>query len=153
MQDAIMSNIKKASPDFMKKFSADTSTSDINDFESNPEWKKLFENDEFTAKIEEINRIQMEGGDVFASTFCHLKTFPFFENISNWFIPFHTTHSLVKNSLNEKEIQMIDIMLGSKFLCDSDKYSFVASLSAVPQSQREMMMTQLNEQNIALNML
>lgn len=153
MQDAIMSNIKKASPDFMKKFSSDASLSDINDFESNPEWKKIFENDEFTSKIEEINRLQMEGGDVFASTFCHLKSFPFFEHISNWFLPFHTSHSLVKNSLNDKEIQMIDIMLGSKFLCDSDKYSFVASLNSVPYSQREMMMSQLNEQNIALNEL
>ena len=66
-------------------------------------------------------------------------------------MPFSPTHSLVIQSLNEKEIKLIDVMLSSKFLCDSDKYSFVASLSSVPHSQREMMMSQLNEQNSALN--
>ena len=44
-------------------------------------------------------------------------------------------------------------MLDSKFLCDSDKYSFVASLGLVPQSQRNSMLAQIEEQNNAIKEL
>ena len=151
MEDALMARIKKISPDILSKFTSDASLSDLNDFDSNPEWNKILENDEFASKMEEISKLQLEGGDVFANTFSHLKSFPFFEPLPNWFMPFSPSHSLVIQSLSDKEIKLIDVMLTSKFLCDSDKYSFVASLSSVPHSQREMMMSQLNEQNNALN--
>ncbi len=151
MDDALMANIRKISPDILRKFTSDTNMSDLTDFESNPEWNKFINNDEFTSNIEEFSKMQMEGGDVFASTFCHLKSFPFFSMIGNWFLPFYSTHSLVQESLSESEIKKVDIMLGSKFLCDSDKFSFVASLNSVPSSQRDMMISQFNEQNIALN--
>ena len=48
---------------------------------------------------------------------------------------------------------MINIILESRYFCDSDKYSFVASLTSVPETQRNMMLTQFDEQNTAIQEL
>ena len=153
MEDEILPNLIKISPNFIKKFRHDSTLTEISDFESNPEWKNTFENDDLTKKIEEFNKLQSDGGDVFAGTFSHLKSFPFFSKISNWFLPFHQNHSLIRNTLQEDEIKLFSIMLDSKFLCDSDKFSFLASLGLVPESQRKVMLMQLEEQNNAINEL
>lgn len=153
MENEILPNLMKVSPDFVKKFKSDNSFIENADFEGNPEWKNLFDDDKLTKKIEEFNKMQLEGSDVFAGTFSHLKTFPFFNDISNWFLPFHQGHSLLHNTLQANEIKSFNTMLDSKFLCDSDKYSFVASLGLVPQSQRNSMLAQIEEQNNAIKEL
>ena len=153
MENEILPNLMKVSPDFVKKFKSDNSFIENADFEGNPEWKNLFDDDKLTKKIEEFNKMQLDGSDVFAGTFSHLKTFPFFNDISNWFLPFHQGHSLLHNTLQANEIKSFNTMLDSKFLCDSDKYSFVASLGLVPQSQRNSMLAQIEEQNNAIKEL
>lgn len=153
MENEILPNLMKVSPDFVKKFKSDSSFIENADFEGNPEWKNLFDDDKLTKKIEEFNKMQLDGSDVFAGTFSHLKTFPFFNDISNWFLPFHQGHSLLHNTLQANEIKSFNTMLDSKFLCDSDKYSFVASLGLVPQSQRNSMLAQIEEQNNAIKEL
>ena len=153
MENEILPNLMKVSPDFVKKFKSDNSFIENADFEGNPEWKNLFDDDKLTKKIEEFNKMQLDGSDVFAGTFSHLKTFPFFNDISNWFLPFHQGHSLLHNTLQANEIKSFNTMLDSKFLCDSDKYSFVASLGLVSQSQRNSMLAQIEEQNNAIKEL
>ena len=55
MEDALMARIKKISPDILSKFTSDASLADLNDFDSNPDWNKILENDEFASKMEEIS--------------------------------------------------------------------------------------------------
>lgn len=76
-------------------------------------------------------------------TFSKLKTFPFFNDIANWFLPFHTDHSLIAGS-NDASVRMLaDVMGGAPVFCNSDKYSVILSLSQVPEAQKQMMSAQL----------
>lgn len=153
VHDELIPKLMKIYPKVFNKIKGDKNIIDLSDLEENPQWKDIIENDNITKKIEELNKLQLDGGDVFIGTFSHLKSFPFFNDISNWFIPFHSEHSMILNSLSQNETKQLKIIFESKFFCDSDKYSFIASLASVPQSQRSIMLSQLDEQNNAINEL
>lgn len=150
VEDELIPKLMKIYPKVFNKFKSNNNVIDLSDVESNPQWKEMLENDGITKKIDELNKLQMEGSDVFIGTFSHLKSFPFFNEISNWFMPFHQEHTLLSSSLKKEEFKLIELILDSKFFCDSDKYSFVASMSSVPESQRNMMLAQFSEQSNAL---
>jgi len=128
---------------------------DIDFSEKNPEWKKELENSGLADKLQEYSNLQMEGADVFHSTFANLKSFPFFNEFSNWFLPFDTTYSelmeLFKNS--DKENMLYSAILSSGHMCNSDKYSFSFSLLQLPESQREMMLRQFGEESEEMKQL
>lgn len=149
----LIPKLMKFYPKVFNKIKGEQSSIDISDLEENPQWKDFLENEKITKKIEELNRLQLDGGDVLIGTFSHLKSFPFFNEPSNWFLPFHSNHSIISNTLNHDETKLIDVFFDSKFFCDSDKYSFIATLATVPQSQRNIMLSQLNEQNATLSEL
>ena len=50
----------------------------------------MMERSGLAEKLKEMSEIQEEGGDVMMGTFEHLKTFPFFSEPANWFLPFDT---------------------------------------------------------------
>jgi tetratricopeptide (TPR) repeat protein len=87
----------------------------------------------------------MEGADVFHSTFSNLKSHPFFLEMSNWHLPFDPRHSSLKSLFGDqlRGSSMIDIMLESSLICDSDKYSFCLSIMMMPERYRKMMIGQL----------
>ena len=118
------------------------------DEDKNPEWRKWIEEDEIKGKIEEMSRWQVEGADVYMSTFSQLKTFPFFGEMSNWLRPFDTSVPCVADIL-PKEISGNKSILGaicaSQFFCNSDKYSFCLTFERVPKEQRDAMMAQMTE--------
>lgn len=151
VETELIPKLMKIYPKVFRKFKSNNITIDLSDLESNPQWKEILENNGITKKIDELNKLQMEGSDVFIGTFSHLKSFPFFAEISNWFLPFHQNHSMLLDFLGKDKIKLIELILDSKFFCDSDKYSFVASLVSVPSTQRNMMLNQFDEQNNALN--
>lgn len=153
IEDELMPRLMKIYPKVFKKFKSGSATIDMSDLEGNPEWQEMMDESGLSKKIEEFGKMQMEGGDVFIGTFSHLKSFPFFNEIGNWFMPFHSDHTMVKASIEDKDVQMLKPLLDVQFFCDSDKYSFVASLASVPQSQRAMMMSHFEEQNSALKEL
>lgn len=154
VQNDLMPEIMKISPNIIKKFKSDMhSFNDFSEFEGNPEWQNILDNSGITKKIEELNEIQMEGGDVFLSTFAKLKSFPFFSKISNWFVPFLKNRSIVLEIFSEKDMLLKEIIANARFLCNSDKYSFCLSLQSVPQSQRELMLTQFDAQNSSIQEL
>ena len=153
VHDELIPKLMKIYPKVFNKIKGDKNVIDISDLEENPEWKDIIENENITKKIEELNKLQLDGGDVFIGTFSHLKSFPFFNDISNWFLPFHNEHSMILHSLSPSESKQLKIIFESKFFCDSDKFSFIASLASVPQTQRSIMFTQLDEQSNAINEL
>ncbi len=147
MQQEVMPELLKLQPDIKKINSELSSIDDIADLEENPEWQEKLSQSGISDKLRALSKIQEEGGDVFMSTFAHLKSFPYFNEIANWFIPFHTDHTLM-NGADEQKRTIADVISASPFLCDSDKYSFLLSLNNIPESQRNMMLSQMRMQNI-----
>lgn len=120
-----------------------------NDF--NPDWEKAFEQSGLNDKIREMNELQMEGSDVYMSTFAQLKNFPFFSSLPNWFYPFDMRHSSMVREFGltpEAENSMMVFLLQAGFFCDSDKYSLAFTMSHIPQSQRGIMFSQMTSQDM-----
>ncbi len=96
------------------------------DLEMNPEWMEKFENSPLGKKIEEFNRLQEEGADVMHFSFVNLKNFPFFNEISNWFLPFHTGMSFMMG--DNAGTKTIELMSQAGIICNSDMYSLYFSI-------------------------
>lgn len=126
--------------------------------EENPEWETVFEDTpDLYNKIEEFSNMQMQGSDVFLSAFAMLKRFPFFEEISNWFLPFHRENQEVREGLEGTGDFDVDLFTEglerSSFLCNSDKYSFCLNVRHMPDMQKSMMMELFNMELKAMNEL
>jgi len=149
IKEDLIGNLMKLRSGLMDKLqSSDVATMDpLNEIEGNPEWQQWLEESGIGQRIEAFNQMQQEGNDVFIATFSHLKSFPFFQTMSNWFLPFHKQHSLLLHLST-----IADTIVDAPYLCNSDKYSFCLSLNALPEAQRNIMSAQLAEQNTALNM-
>lgn len=116
----------------------------------NPEWENWIDKSGITDKLREMGELQMEGADVYMSTFSQLKQFPFFRQMSHWFYPFDRQFPdivTIFGDNEEKRMSLLDIILNSDSFCNSDKYSFCFSLIQMPESQRELMIHQMNEQS------
>ena len=151
MQDELIPEMLKLRPDIYKKINDSTAMIDMSSIEENPEWEEMLQKSGITDKIKELSQLQEEGSGVFMSTFSHLKTFPFFSEISNWFMPFSLDHSLVKRTLGSDVSVIGDIIDNAPFLCNSDKYSFLLSLGSIPQHQRQLMLSQFEQQREAIS--
>lgn len=152
VRNELIPNIMKMRPDIIDKLKdKDSQIIDLSDIEANPDWQQWLDQSGITRRIEEFNAMQHEGSDVFIATFAHLKTFPFFKTLSNWFLPFYPAHSAVIENLGGGTLALAEVIQHAPYLCNSDKFSFCLSLGALPESQRNMMSAQLEEQNAALN--
>ncbi len=127
--------------------------------DENPDWETVFKDTpDLYSKIEEFSNLQMQGSDVFLSAFAMLKRFPFFNEISNWFLPFHGENEEVKEGLSGQGADF-DVNLftegleRSSFLCNSDKYSFCLNVRHMPDMQKSMMMELFNMELKAMNEL
>lgn len=120
----------------------------------NPDWESWAEKSGLQDKLKEMSELQMEGADVYMSTFSQLKRYPFFNDIANWFYPFDKQHSAVVQVLggeSVKQFSFLNGLLQSGFFCNSDKYSFCFTIMQVPEAQRTMMIQQLEEQNLSMS--
>ena len=152
VQGELIPGIMKMRPDIIDKLKdKESQVIDLSDIEANPEWQQWLDDNGITRRIEEFNAMQVEGSDVFIATFAHLKSFPFFKTLSNWFLPFYPAHSAVLENLGASKAGLAEVIKHAPYLCNSDKYSFCLSLGALPESQRGLMSAQLEEQNAALN--
>lgn len=137
MDEEVIPEMMKIRPELEK---LKGNISDIESLEANPEWEEIIEKSGVADKLRELQEIQEDGGDVLMGTFNKLKTFSFFNDISNWFLPFHTSHSLMASSTNAFVSIFFDTMAASTYFCDSDKYSMFLSLSQIPEQQLKMML-------------
>ena len=147
MREDLMPNLLKIRSDIFDKIKDKNTTADLLNLEANPEWQEWLDKSGISKKMEELNELQFEGGDVFISAFSHLKSFPFFNTIANWFLPYNSNHSSIKNSFSDDKAALLSTLIKSApVLCDSDKYSLCFSLSAMPDNQLQMMMNQFHAQ-------
>ena len=137
IREEIMPDVIRLTPKMRDKIDFDSLKSDDFD-EKNPEWQELLEESGVADKLQEFGELQMDGADVYISTFAALKSFPFFNNTMNWLLPFDATHSSINKLFSHKK-NLFSAMMQSPFLCNSDKYSFCLSLQQMPLAQQNMM--------------
>lgn len=156
IKDEIIPEMIKISPNLKDKINLDSLMDESLGEDKNPEWEKLFEDSPgLMDKMEEFSELQMEGADVFMGSFSMLKMFPFFNALSNWFIPFFPENPDVSSGIDESDEvnrRFIDAINLAPILCNSDKYSFCFSIQKLPRENREFMaegmkaeMNQFNE--------
>ena len=111
-----------------------------------PDWKEWIEKPEVKDKLMQMSELQLEGADVYMSTFSNLKNYPFFREIHNWFRIFSLDQPDVVSSLGEAFSKSViaKSMLSSGMFCNSDKYSFALTFSQIPKEQRDMIMGQVD---------
>lgn len=148
MRTELIPGLKKVAPDMINSLRETAIRDDagLSEIEGNPEWEEILEKSGLAEKMRELSEMQSQGADLMMATFSHLKTFPFFRTMSNWFIPFTFNHSQVFDTKG-RQSEAIRTMLGlESIMCDSDKFSFALMLDLMPSQQRDMAVTQLDAQ-------
>ncbi len=113
--------------------------------ELNPAWKKITKDEKVIGKMEELTELEKSGSDIYMGTFANMKFHPFFNEISNWFLPFDTNHSQISELFQESEKSIFSVFLNSPVMCNSDKYSFSLNMYSMPESQKNMMKQNFGE--------
>jgi tetratricopeptide (TPR) repeat protein len=148
LQDEIIPEMMKLSPEITRKMNLNDFTPEQLGDDMNPDWQDIFADSSLGKKMEEFGELQQEGADVMHSTFIHLKNFPFFRELSNWFLPFVPEYSSFgnKHKRNENRKEIVDTLAETTFMCNSDKYSLYFSMMKIPEAARKMMTGQFNSQ-------
>lgn len=139
MREEILPEVMKISPLLKDKMDAENLLKSDEWEEGNPEWQELLESSGVGDKLKELSELQMEGADVYMGTFALLKNFSFFNEFSNWFLPFDAGFSYVKDLFVNDDLSLINAFLANNAMCNSDKYSFCLSVLQMPESQRNML--------------
>lgn len=151
LRDEIFPEIKKMSRDIADRFAGSLSDLDNMSDDANPEWENLISDERIRNNLKELGELQQEGADVFMATFAGLKQFPFFNETANWFMPYRSDHSVVASAGFGPTLSIGTLIDSAPYICDSDKYSMLLSLSMMPQSQRSMMASQIESQKQEIN--
>ena len=138
LTEEILPEMMKLSPIIGKKIKMDEWMGETSMDDKNPEWQKILDDAGISDKLEEFSNLQMQGADVFHSTFSNLKSYPFFSEMNNWFLPFNLDHSQLHDYIaeNTENIGIIKSITNATFICNSDKYSFCFSIMMMPPEYR-----------------
>ena len=94
--------------------------------------------------FQKMQEMQKQGSDIYFGGFSQMKRFSFFQEISNWFVPFYLDHPGIADMAEkfQKNAFMQSLMRTGPF-CHSDKYSVVLAFNQVinhiPKNLWEMM--------------
>ena len=147
MTEEIIPGMMKISPKLNNKIHIDELFGETGFDEKNPEWQNLIEESGLSDRLQEFTELQLEGADVMLSSFIHLKNFPFFNEIHNWFVPFVFDSAVMEDPTIS---DFLKILFQSNLLCNSDKYSFYFSISQMSDSYKEMMPGQFSGDSSAI---
>jgi tetratricopeptide (TPR) repeat protein len=145
LQEDLMPEMAKLKPKLEDKLKMDDIRDELLEEGRNPDWESMFsESDDLYRKVDEFMKLQMEGADVYMTTFAHLKQFPFFNEMTNWLVPFHDKNPDLKEIYDSKSEHFdpdifVDGLKKTPFLCNSDKYSFIFNLRFLPEEQKHML--------------
>lgn len=141
-EEEVLPDMKKMMPRIEEKLQLEDAVEEDDPEGINPKWKGLVDEvPGLLEKLEKFSKMQMEGADVFMSTFQLLKRFDFFNTMSNWFVPFYREHPEINKNLTSQEeinLQLIESLEKAFYICNSDKYSFALNFQAIPAQQRSM---------------
>ncbi|MFO7722031.1 MAG: hypothetical protein R6V49_02305 [Bacteroidales bacterium] len=160
IQEEILPEMMKLAPKIQEKLSLDQFLQDETGEEKNPEWEEFFQDSpEIYQKIEELNKLQSEGVDLFINTFSRLKHFPFFQSTVNWFLPYSPHHPALKPRHDENGteptdmVEFFEVFASFPVMCNSDKYSFSFNLLEMQEEQKRMIMSALSGEMREMNRL
>ena len=148
LTEEIIPEMMKLSPMIGNKINLEEWMGETNFEEKNPEWQKILDEAGLSDKLQEFSELQLGGADVFHSTFSNLKMYPFFSDMSNWFLPFDKHHTSLTTALSDRDeaSSLLSTMLSTPMMCNSDKYSFCYSIMSMPEQYRKMMVNQLDSE-------
>ncbi|MCX6236896.1 MAG: hypothetical protein NTY07_04935 [Bacteroidia bacterium] len=151
LQDEIIPEMIKLSPNLRNKLNIESLLTEGSE-DKNPEWQEILKDSpELMGKMEELTEMQLEGADVFLSSFSMLKHFPFFSEFANWFFPFTPDHPEIKRNPISKEsgddLTFTHLIMKSPMLCNSDKYSFFFSILNIPTDYKKMVSDSLKAES------
>ena len=147
LQEDLMPEMAKLKPKLEDKLKMDDIREELLEEGRNPDWESMFsESDDLYRKVDEFMKLQMEGADVYMTTFAHLKQFPFFNELTNWLVPFHNENPDLNEIYDSRTDEFdpdlfVDGLKKTPFLCNSDKYSFIFNLRYLPEEQKKMLST------------
>ncbi len=100
--------------------------------------------EELEQSFQKMRAMQQQGADIYYGGFSQMKNFPFFNTLSNWFVPFYIENPELENVTKAfADTRMLQLLLDIGPFCDSDKYSFAFAMSSVinrlPKNMREML--------------
>lgn len=76
--------------------------------------------------------MQKQGADIYFGGFSQMKRMPFYNDLSNWFVPFYPQHPAISNIWEKtKGKRFLQVITKVGAFCDSDKYSFVLAFEQV----------------------
>ena len=145
LQEDLMPEMAKLKPKLEDKLKMDDIRDELLEGGRNPDWESMFsESDDLYKKVDEFMSLQMEGADVYMTTFAHLKQFPFFNELTNWLVPFHEANPDLSEIYSSRSDVFdpdifVDGLKKTPFLCNSDKYSFIFNIRYLPEDQKKML--------------
>jgi tetratricopeptide (TPR) repeat protein len=138
MQEEILPEMMKISPAIRDKMENQNPLNTDEWDEENPEWQEILQQSGIADKLQELTELQLEGADVYMSTFSLLKSFPFFNETSSWFLPFDPEMLAINELFRDNDKSLLTAFLSNSVICNSDKYSFCLSILQMPENQRQM---------------
>ncbi|MCR4603026.1 MAG: tetratricopeptide repeat protein [Prevotella sp.] len=103
--------------------------------------------------VQRMMDMQKQGSDIFYAGFSQIKRFPFFDYISNWFVPFYSQHPGISDKWNNSRYgKFLKMITRDGSFCDSDKYSMVLAFDQVA-SHMPQEMAQMLEKNEAVSVM
>ena len=152
INEEILPEMMKLNPILSKKIKLDDLMIGEDFDDKNPEWQQFIEEAGLNDKLQEFTELQMEGADVMHSSFAHLKTHPFFSELSNWFLPFNKQHSVFQTDFNDTtSLNLLSAIGSSTFLCNSDRFSLYISIAQMPDNYKKMVANQFSSEVVALS--
>ena len=139
LHDEILPELMKIAPKLKDKMNVEDTLMSDDWEEENPMWQDMIEESGVSDKLQELSELQLSGADVYMSTFAMLKSFPFFAEFSNWFMPFDTQHSGIRKLFTSTEKNFFTAISSSHVMCNSDLYSFCLSIAQMPENQQNML--------------
>ncbi len=145
IKDEILPGMIKISPNLRNKINLDSLMEDGLPEDKNPDWEEIFRDAPgLLNKMEEFSELQMEGADIFMGSFALLKSFPFYQEITNWFIPFFPGNPEIEHGRDDLETRLLEALSRTPVLCNSDKYSFCFSIRMLPKENLQFMASGLD---------
>lgn len=146
VSEAFNSTMKELTPEMLEKLRREGLAVDTGETGMNPEWEKLMKNKSLEEKMKAINDMQLEGMDVMMQTFARLKSFPFFNTLPNWFLPFSPQLTAVAPLFDSLDPEAFSTMTEATDMCASDRYSFAFGILRMPDDRRRDMAAHLSAQ-------
>lgn len=112
----------------------------------NPEW---IDDAKVNKKMREMANLQLDGADIYYSSFAMLKGYTFFGQLPHWFYPFSFNTILVpelKQVLSGKMGKLVKLLLKGSPFCNSDKYSICFTFKTLGRFGEDAVEAQLNQQ-------